>query len=192
MSISILVEDTLKQKLKEQMKIKPVSKITVKEITDLAQVSHHTFYNHFRDIDDLVGYLFKTEVINNLSCYCHAATWKEAVGLVLSYTYENRLICLNVFYSMGRVHLESFLHSTFVQVLTGIVADLSKPYGLDEELQQRCALFYSDMITGIFTAWLIRNMKETPEEMLEEIDCMIGGAISFSVSKLARMQPCRK
>lgn len=192
MSVSVLVEDTMKQKLKELMKVKPVSKITVKEITDLAQVSRHTFYNHFRDIDDLIGYLFKTEVINDLSKYCHTATWKEAVGLVLSYTYENRLICLNVFYSMGRVHLESFLHTTFVQVLTGIVGDLSKPFGLDEELQQECALFYADMITGVFTAWLIRNMKESPEEMLEKIDQMLGGVISFSVSKMARLQSSSK
>lgn len=188
MSVSMLVEDTMKLKLKEYMMVKPVNKITVREITEACGISRHTFYNHFRDIDDLVGYLFRTEVINDLSLYCHASTWKEAVSLVLSYTYDNRLICLNTFYSMGRVHLESFLRSTFEQVLTGIIADLSSPFDLDEETQSDCALFYTDMVVGIFTAWLQRGMRESPQQMLEEFDRMLEGVLSFTVSKLARLQ----
>lgn len=188
MSVAELVEDRMKQALKELMLAKPINKISVREITDSCKISRHTFYNHFRDMYDLLGYLYRTEVIDDLYRFCHTATWKQAVLLVLNYTCENRRICLNTFYSMGRVHLETFLRTTFLQVIEPIVEELAAPYGLDEAVQLDCASFYTDMVVGVFTAWLQRGMKESPEEMLERIERMMEGVLSFVVGKLSRQQ----
>lgn len=188
MSVAELVEDRMKIVLKEQMLVKPINKISVKEITDRSGISRHTFYNHFRDIYDLLGYLYRTEVIDDLNRFCHTATWKQAVLLVLNYTFENRMICMNTFFSMGRVHLETFLRTTFLQVIEPIVKELAAPYGLDEAVQLECSSFYTDMVVGVFTAWLQRGMKESPEEMLDRFERMFEGVPSFVVSKLSRNQ----
>ena len=43
------VEQMLMQSLKELVLVIPLEKITIKEITDKAQVIRPTFYNHFQD-----------------------------------------------------------------------------------------------------------------------------------------------
>lgn len=47
--------------LKEVMKTKPLSKITVNEIAEECSINRQTFYYHFQDIQDLVEWICLTE-----------------------------------------------------------------------------------------------------------------------------------
>ena len=52
--------------LKELLARNTIDKITIGEITDLAQVSRKTFYYHFQDIRDLIEWICIDEVDNLL------------------------------------------------------------------------------------------------------------------------------
>lgn len=44
----------LKESLLELLEKKPISKITVKELCDLADINRSTFYSHYKDVGDMV------------------------------------------------------------------------------------------------------------------------------------------
>ena len=69
--------------LTELMKEKKVNKITVKELTYLADVNRSTFYLYYKDIFDMVDRV-ETEIIEDFSLVFEEFSTKEA-------TYENTL-----------------------------------------------------------------------------------------------------
>ena len=57
------VEQALAESLKELVQRMPFDKITIKKITDGAGVIRVTFYNHFQDKYDLLGYIVQSEIL---------------------------------------------------------------------------------------------------------------------------------
>ena len=53
----------LADSFKELAQIKPVEKITIKEITDKAGVIRPTFYNHFQDKYELLEWIIREEIL---------------------------------------------------------------------------------------------------------------------------------
>ena len=61
--LSLKTKKALANSLKNAMKKKPFSKITVKEITDDCNLNRNTFYYHFEDIYDLLRWMFDSEAV---------------------------------------------------------------------------------------------------------------------------------
>ena len=57
------IETAMAESLKLLMKSESFDKITIKQITDGAGVIRVTFYNHFQDKYDLLGWIFRKQVI---------------------------------------------------------------------------------------------------------------------------------
>ena len=186
MAVSEIIEESLAHALKNLMKTKPINSISVKEITDECHISRHTFYNHFHDIYELLGWMYDREVIDGLTPLCTVETWKIAVRMVLDYTWTNKDICMNTFHSLGRDHLERFLYETYMQVLQAVVTEYCKDMDVEESYQTECVKFYADVLKGVFVSWLKQDMKETPKQMEDKIDHMLEGVIPFVLSKFAK------
>lgn len=185
MPVSELVEQSMAAALKKLMKDKPINTISVKEITDECHIARHTFYNHFHDIYELLGWMYDREVIDRLTPYCTLKDWKIALRMVLDYTCENRDICMNTFHSLGREHLERFLYGTFMQVLRPVVTETGKELSVAENYQLECVKFYAEVLVGVFIAWLKEDMRETPQQMEDKIERMLGGVIPFVLAKFS-------
>jgi probable dihydroxyacetone kinase regulator len=177
MSASYITEKALADSLKRLMEIHPVNKITVKMITDYCSLTRHTFYNHFKDVYELLGWIFENEVIDDLEKCCSLTGWKSGVLIVLQYTLNNKIICLNTFRSLGREHLEMFLYKTFYEVLQGVIKDITKNMEVDENIKKETADFFSYGITGQFLAWLNNGLKENPNDIADRVEKLLEGTI---------------
>jgi probable dihydroxyacetone kinase regulator len=177
MSNSSITKEALSASLKKLMMKYPLNEIHIQMITDDCGVTRHTFYTHFQNIYDLLGWLYEHELVEDLEKCCNYAKWRDGVLLVLNYTLKNRIICLNTFNSMGRDHLEMFLYNTFFHVLNGIISDLTVDMQIDEKLKQEIGDFYVNAIIGVFTGWLKKDMAESPEIVADWIEQMVRGNI---------------
>lgn len=178
MSTKQLTERALEHALKELMKVHPINKITVKMITDHCGVTRHTFYNHFSDIYELLGGLFEHEVIEDLERYCNVSYWKQGIHLVLQYTLDNKVVCLNTFRSLGREHLERFLYTTFRKMLDGVIESIDKEKKVSEDHKMEVADFFSYAVVGQFLAWLNDGLREKPEVIADRIGRMLEGTVT--------------
>lgn len=177
MGASSITERALANSLKKLMKLHPINKIRVQMITDDCCITRHTFYNHFNDVYDLLGWIYENEIIDDLDKYSNIAHWKEGILCVLQYTLDNKTICLNTFKSLGREHLEDFLYKVFYHVLSGVIDNITENMQVDKSLKVETADLYANALIGIFISWLKKGLKESPNVMADRIEKMIKGNI---------------
>ena len=86
----------LKESLSKLLQTKELHNISVKEMTDLADVSRGAFYTHYQDIYDLYDQmesdLFKE--INNIIIKEPTHKYNEVYKTLINYIYDNANICL--------------------------------------------------------------------------------------------------
>lgn len=185
MSNAIITKQALGQALKTLMLEKTINKITVRELTESCKLTRHTFYNHFQDVYELLGWIYAHEVIEDFEECCKYERWRQGIDIVLKYTLDNKTICLNTFHSLGREHLEKFLQTTFLCMIRGTIEDIAKGMAVPEIIKEEAADFYTYAIVGEFLRWLEGGLKEKEDEIAQRIIRMMDGTIVCMMQRYA-------
>ena len=183
MSYSQMMQNALARSLEKLMLTIPLNKITVQQIADDCGVTRHTFYNHFQDIYELLGWIYQTEIIEDLEKYRNYEGWKQGFLSVLRYTQDNKTICLNTFHSLGREHLEQFLFDVIYDVIIGVVNELAENMPVNDPAKQEVADFYARAILAQTIQWLKAGAKTDPNEIVEKVSRIMDGNISRSLER---------
>ena len=177
MSSSLVTKNALAQALKSLLLHYPMNRIQVKMVTETCGVTRHTFYNHFHDVYELLGWLLENEVIIELDEYGNLANWKKGLMIVLQYTQDNKIICTNIFKSLGRDHLEVFLFHIFDEVLQGVIEEITVDVVVDMKFKKEVSHFFAYAITGEFMQWIKSGLKEEMQEISDRIARMLDGTV---------------
>ncbi len=151
------------------LKEKKVQDITVRELTDMADLNRGTFYLHYKDVFDL---LEKTEAelqedFNQLVCKHDAVDLKQRPSVIF-----------NEIYSLV------YDNADLIEILLGENGDLSFVNRLKQLIREKCLkdwmevfrsgnaaafdAFFSFIVSGcigLVQYWLQTGLKETPEQM---------------------------
>ena len=161
----------LTQALTELLQQKQVNEITVKELTDLADMNRGTFYLYYKDIYDMLDKI-QDEMFEKLNAI-FALRDDEKV------TEQTKPILLDLFRFIEE-------NQEMCRVLLSPNGDMSFLHRLNEVLREKCLHMYkrSEPIAneedfdyrysfvvygcaGIIRAWVGRNCPEKPEQMAE-------------------------
>ena len=168
----------LTQALMQLLQEKQVNEITVKELTELADMNRGTFYLYYRDIYDMLEKIEDSlfDGLNEIVSLPQNAAPMEATKPILldlfRFIGENQEVCRVLLSANGDM---SFLHR-----LNEVVREKSK--AVWESLYAREAgeeefdYHYSFVVfgcAGLIRAWLNRNCPEPPEQMAALADAMI-------------------
>ena len=69
MSNNRITKEALASALKKLLEQQPLSKISVKYITDYCDISRNTFYYHFKDKYELINWIFYTDMLENVNTF---------------------------------------------------------------------------------------------------------------------------
>lgn len=163
----------LANSLKEMMKSKAIEKISIREITDNANVNRQTFYYHFEDIYDLLKWTFQQEAVQLLAVHHNAKIWQEGLLQLFHYLDDNRTICLNALQSLGRGDLKRFFYADIHNILERVVKEHCNNLQASEQYLSFIIHFYTISLGGLVESWLAGEMEQTPEEIIEMIDTFI-------------------
>ena len=175
MSSSLLTKKALANALKELMKDTPLHKISVKNIVDYCGLNRQTFYYHFQDIFDLVGWIYNTEAIESIAHYTSYNAWKDGFYKIFQYIANNKAFCMNTLHSLGRNHLDMYLYSVTHELLLRVVNEVSRNMQVKEEDKNFIANFYTLAFTGLVIQWMKEGMKESPKVIIEKLNELIEG-----------------
>ena len=102
-------KEALAAALRQMMTVKPIDKVTVKDIVEICGVNRQTFYYHFDDVDDLLEWVFEQDsdrVFPQEVVYNH---WMEDMMNYFDYLVSNSAFTLNVYNSNSRVYMLRYL-----------------------------------------------------------------------------------
>lgn len=181
--MSPMTKKLLAASLKKLMSKTSLDQITVKELAADCGVNRQTFYYHFQDIYELLGWVFKSEALDAIEDYRSYATWQLGFLKIFQYVQNNRAFCLSTYQSLGREHLESFLNSVTFELLYSVVAEIASGSALKEEDHCFIARFYTYGFVSLMLEWLRSGTKESPEAIIDRLSKLIDGDIPRAIEK---------
>ncbi len=181
--MSLMTKKALAASLKKLMMKTSLEKITVKDVVADCGVNRQTFYYHFQDIYDLLGWIYRTEAVDGIGDCKTYDTWQKGYLRVFNYVSANKTFCLNTFHSLGREHLDRFLHEVTYDLMMGVVNEVAEGSKVTEEDKNFVANFYTSAFIGLITMWIQDRMKEDPKRIVDDLNKLIEGDIARAIQK---------
>lgn len=107
--------------LKKLMAVKPINKITVRELVSECGVNRNCFYYHFEDIYALFKRMVEAEAVEIIKQYDLMMDYHEVVNFVLDYVENNQYLLTNAYNAIGQAGLKRFLYLDFVSCLGTLI-----------------------------------------------------------------------
>ena len=178
--MTIVIKRVLASTLKEIAEKKSLSKITINDLTQACDVSRQTFYNNFKDIYDLVEWIYLKEVVTPIERGKIYDKWQDALTSIFQYISENHVFVLNTYRSFGKEFLEKVLRQEIELFLSNQVfkkIEVTKEKAKQVEFSYS---FYTYALVGVGLDWIEKQMPESVEELVERIErVMLGEIISL-------------
>ncbi len=167
------VQEILSLTIKEMMKDRALDSITVREILHASGISRPTFYKYFSDKQQLVEYVFQKELAAPFF-WDFTRDLKTRELFFLQHLREQRAFYLNALKTVGQ---NSFYHMWLDQACRSVedyFESLPAYNGIPKEDLRFYAKYLSYAYVNMNIEWLENDGPETPEEMSEKIDRIMG------------------
>lgn len=177
----------LKQSLLELIKTKPVSKITVKEICENADINRATFYAHFTDVADMLSQIENTlygEIQASLEKGWTGSSMTELLIEVCAVIYRNGALCRALLSENGD---GDFLSRVLNIAREKSLADwkAASPSANMQELEN-VYTFFAHGSAAVVLSWVQRGMTEPPEAIARFIEQITNRGLGLLEPVLAK------
>ncbi|MEF9967561.1 MAG: TetR/AcrR family transcriptional regulator C-terminal domain-containing protein [Longicatena sp.] len=183
--MSTTTKRALATSLKHLLTKKPLDKITIGDICEDCEVNRQTFYYHFKNIYDLIDWIYSSEVIQAVDNNKTYSTWEEGFNRVFAYAIENKTFVLSTFHSIGFEQLEEFLYRVTYDLLIGVINEKCEEVRIREEDKVFIANFYKYAFVGVVLDWVKHGMKQDPNIIMKHIGILIEGNFLQSIERFS-------
>lgn len=181
--MSQVTKRALEQSLKNLLLKKPLTKITVGDITEDCGINRMTFYYHFKDIYDLVEWSCLEDAKRALEEKKTYDTWQQGFLQIFKAVQENKPFILNVYRCVHREQVEKYLQPLVDQLLLNVINEVAAGITVRDEDKQFIAQVYSYMFIGLMLDWIKDDMREDPQQIVEKLSKLIKGSVSVALSR---------
>lgn len=171
----------LSMSLKKLLSKTTLDNITIQDITNDAEVSRKTFYYHFQDIYDLLGYIFREEADATLEKYSVKGDWKEVFLDILSYLKMKKRMIEHVYYSTRKEELEFYVQQVVGVYALQFIEIETSGQEVSKLVKGTVADFYRNAFVGATFQWIRDGMKATPTVMAALYDNMFRGTLQQAI-----------
>lgn len=181
--MSQITKRALEQSLKNLLLKKPLSKITISDLTEDCGMNRMTFYYHFKDIYDLVEWSCLTDAKRALDEKKTYDTWQQGFLQILEAVQANKPFIMNVYHCVHREQVEIYLRPLVEDLILNVVNEEAGGLNVRDEDKTFIVQAYSYIFIGIMLDWIKEDMKENPQEIVERLNKLIKGSIRASLTR---------
>ena len=173
----------LKESLLEMMKQKRFSEISVRDVTDSADMNRTTFYLHYTDTTQLLqsmeeDLLTEAQMLVNAHIQETMAdgSLRPVFEPILDFVVEHREVCTILFenneVSQFAEHLQQLIHRNGTEVIRAWFQHM------DDQQLSYLLRFITYGLIGLIREWFQKNMDLPKEELLVTAEFLVDGAAS--------------
>lgn len=175
--MSQVTKRALEQSLKNLLLKKPLTKITISDITEDCGINRMTFYYHFKDIYDLVEWACLEDAKRALDEKKTYDTWQQGLLQIFEAVQENKPFILNVYRCVHREQVEKYLQPLVDQLMLDVIQEESASMMIREEDKQFIAKIYAYIFIGVMLDWIKDDMREAPQEIVARLVKLLRGSV---------------
>ena len=149
---------------------KSPDQIRVRELTELCGIRRQSFYYHFTDVYDLLGWSVDQEGAALAARQENCLTWQQAFQDLLRYISGNQGYCLAVRKALGRPGLQKLFSGATARLLERTSAYYRRRCGQEEmppSGQDACA---AAVLLGLLDGWLCGDLRQSPEALTAQVE----------------------
>mgnify|MGYP000843495717 FL=1 len=181
--MSQITKRALEQSLKNLLQQKPLSKITISDITEDCGVNRMTFYYHFKDIYDLVDWIMVEDAAKALEGRQSFENWTDAFLDILHQVQDNKVLVMNVYRSVSREQVEQYLYKLLDHMLRDFVDRSAQGFTVQDSDKQFIIDFYKYGFVGLAMERIRRDMKTDPAIMAERLNTIMQGDLKRALQR---------
>ncbi len=182
--MSQVTKRALEASLKNLLLQKPLSKITVTDITDDCGINRMTFYYHFKDIYDLIEWSCEEDASRALAGKKTYDTWQQGLLQIFEAVLQNKPFILNVYRSVSREQVENYLYRLTYDLLEGVVEEQAQGMSVRPEDKAFIATVYKYAFVGLMLDWIKTDMKADPKVLVERLELVMHGNVRAALERL--------
>ena len=181
--MSQVTKRALEQSLKNLLTEKPLTKITISDITEDCGINRMTFYYHFKDIYDLVEWACLEDAKRALDEKKTYDTWQQGLLQIFEAVQENKPFILNVYRCVHREQVEKYLQPLVDQLMLDVIQEESASMVIREEDKQFIAKIYAYIFIGVMLDWIKDDMREAPQEIVARLVKLLRGSVTAALRR---------
>lgn len=181
--MSQITKRALEQSLKKQMLSKPLTKVTINDITEDCGISRMTFYYHFKDIYDLVEWSCMEDAKRALENRKDSVSWQDGLLRIFEAAQDNKPFIMNVYRSLHQEQVEKYLRPQVDQLVLNIVNAEPGAGALNEGDKAFIARIYAYIFVGVMLDWIQADMSTQPGQIVERLTILLKGTITEAVAR---------
>lgn len=172
---SLQTKKMLCASLKEIMKHKAFSKITVSELIKDCNLNRKTFYYHFEDIYGLLKWMLEQEAFEVVKQFDLLVDYKDAFDFVIHYVETNSFFLNCIYDSVGRDQLKRFFYQDFIVLTQKIVQDAAAQLevSLDASFERFLCNFYTEAIAGMLIDLFQKPDEYNKDELFDHFKVLL-------------------
>ena len=160
-------KEALASALRQMMTMKPIDKVTVKDIVEICGVNRQTFYYHFDDVDDLLEWVFEQDSDLVFPKEVVYDRWMEDMMGYIDYLVSNSAFTLNVYNSNSRLYMLRYLKARMEACIRSFAEIASEGKNIDRQDFEFVVEFYANCAIGFISQWMDMGMQ-MPKEITRE------------------------
>lgn len=187
--MSEITKRALEQSLKNLLLQKPLNKITISDIAEDCGINRMTFYYHFKDIYDLIEWSCQEDAAKALAGKKTYETWQQGFLQIFEAVQANKPFIMNVYHSVSREQVESYLYKLTYDLLEGVVEEQAAGMSVRDEDKAFIANVYKYAFVGLMLDWIKHDMKGEPKQLIERLDLVLHGSIESALERFRIDKP---
>lgn len=174
----------LSDSLKRLMKKKPLSKISISDIISDTKFNRKTFYYHFSDINELLGWSFSRDTAEIVKQFDSAIDFPETIMFLMDYAESNHHIISSALDDVGSDVLAKFFYNDLFSIVSGFLESAQKRenIALEESYKKFLCDFYCNAISLTLLDWFKSKEKENKEVVCDRIFKTLSNSIKGILS----------
>lgn len=160
-------KESLGAALKQMLTVKPIDKITVKDLVEICGVNRQTFYYHFDDVYDLLEWVFEEDANRVLTSEVVYEHWRDDVMMFFKYLADNSVFALNIYNSNSRIYMLRYFKRRLQGCIRSFAIIVSEGKNIDRTDFEFVVEFYANGIVGLISQWLDLGMQ-LPKEITQD------------------------
>lgn len=156
--------------LKELIKDRPFSKITVQDIVTVCNINRNTFYYHFESNVDLLYFSYSQEVKKVADSFHKAnANVPEIMEFALDYIDNNIRLCQCAYESLGENQLKTIFEKDLFDYMRATIEYFASENNVKftEDFKTYIGFSYTQLLSGQII-WYIKHNGEMDKEIFKQ------------------------
>ena len=182
--MSQVTKRALEASLKNLLLQKPLSKITISDITEDCGINRMTYYSHFKDIYDLVEWSCQEDASRALAGSKTYETWQQGFLQLFKAVQDNKPFIMNFYNSVSREQVENYLYKVTYDLLEGVVEEQARGMSVRDEDKAFIATVYKYAFVGLMLDWIKGDMKGDPQAIVDRLEQVIHGNVRAALERL--------